>query len=294
MNHLLIEYSGNKIRILQVDSQKIVFLDQLEFVDSDFFYLEPKINFKKINEFSDLLVAHLKKNNLFADSLKLVLDSRLAYISCIPIDYSDEPENINSSLIWELSNFYPESYKNFKINFQKINAGSEDLAILGNTLVIAYHKNIAEVTRRISEISSLKINSINFDLFTAGNYICNNLGFKDFVSVGCKKDRVDLSFYVKGKISFFMPLFIKEDFQNMIIPEMKRVLSLPGFEDLNQICFYGDESTINIFNLFETFSSKYNTQITDPFMHFKLDPVFLEDRIDRLQSFSFTPLFGLL
>lgn len=294
MSNLLVEYSGNKIRILQVDSEKITFIDQLEFVDSDFFYLEPKINFKKVNEFSDLLVTHLKKNNLFADSLKLVLDSRLAYINCIPIDYSDEVENINSSLIWELSNFYPESYKNFKINFQKINKESEELSILGNTLIIAYHKNIAEVTRRISEISSLKISSVNFDLFTAGNFITNNLGFNNFVSIGCKKERIDVTFYIKGKISFFMPLLVKEDFKNVILSEVKKVLSLPGYEEVGQICFYGDDSTINIFNYFESSTLKYKTQIADPFKKYNLDPVFLEDRIDKLQSYSFTPLFGQL
>lgn len=294
MNNLLIEYSGSKVRILQADSKRITFIDQLEFVDSDFFYLEPKINFKKVNEFSDMLAAHLKKNNLSADSLKLVLDSRLAYISCIPIDFSDEPENINSSLIWELSNFYPESYKNYKINFQKINTESDGISILGNTLVIACHKNIAEVTRRISEISKLKITSINFDLFTAGNYICNYLGLGSFVSVGCKRDRVDVSFYIKGKISFFLPLLIKEDFQNVLLNEVNKVLSLPGFEEVSEICFYGDETTVNVFNQFESFNNGYKLKITDPFEQYNLDPAFLEDRVDKLYSYSFTSLFGLM
>ena len=293
MNNLLFEYSGNKIRILRIDSDKIIFIDQLEFVDSDFFYLEPKINFKKVNEFSDLLVSHLKKNNLFADSIKFVLDSRLAYINCIPLDFKDEVENINSSLIWELSNFYPESYKNFKVNYQRINTNNGDLSLLGNTLIIAYHKNISEVTRRISELSSLKISNINFDIFTAGNFI-NKLNISNFVSVGCKKDRVDISFYLNGKISFFVPFFIKENQPMSILTEMRKILSLSGFEEVSDVFFYGDESTPNLFNFFESSKCKLNIHLTDPFRFYKLDSTLIEDRPDKLHSYSFAPLFGIM
>lgn len=293
MKNLLIEYSGNKIRILQVDSDKVIFIDQLEFVDSDFFYLEPKINFKKVNEFSDLLVSHLKKNNLIADCIKFVLDSRLAYINCIPLDFTDEVENINSSLIWELSNIYPDNYKNFKINYQKINSDNKEFSVFGNTLIIAYQKNIAEVTRRISEISSLNISSINFDIFTAGNYI-SKLKSLNFVSVGCKKDRTDISFYVNGKISFFIPLLTRDNQPNSVFSEIKTILSHAGFEDVLDIYFYGDDSTLNLFNYFVSLKTNYKSHLTNPFSLYNLDPAFLEDRNEKLNSYSFTPLFGVL
>ena len=293
MNHLLIEYSGTKIRLLQCNSERVIYLDQLEFVDSGFFYLEPKVNSKKVSEFTELLVSHLRKHNIIADAIKLVLDSRLAYISCIPLDYTDEEENINSSLIWELSNIYPENYKNFKINFQKINQGNEELVSLGNTLVIAYHKNIAEVTRRISEVSSLKISGVNFDVFTAGNYITKN-HTKNFVSVGVKNNRIDISFYINGAISFFLPINIKEGNYDTVLSELREMLHVQGYEEIKSIFIYGESSAQAFYNFLVKAKLKQKISLADPFNIYKPDSLFLENRSDKLNSYSFTSVFGLL
>lgn len=293
MNNLIIEYSGSKIRILQANAERVIFIDQLEFIDSGFFYLEPKINNKKVSEFTELLISHLKKRNIIADSLTLVLDSKLAYINCIPIDFSDEAENINTSLIWELSSYYPDTYKGFKINYQKINPGNEELAFLGNALVIAYHKNIAEVTRRISEVSSLKINSVNFDVFTAGKYVNKHIK-NNFITAGIKKERVDVTFYLNGSISYFMPLNVKDNNFDTVIKELLKLKSHPGFEEISDVYVYGEDSVQVFKNSMDGFKSGLNTVITDPFAVYKPDPLLLENRHDKLMPYSFTPLFGLL
>lgn len=293
MNNILIEYSGTKIRLLQHNSERVIFLDQLEFVDSGFFYLEPKVNSKKVGEFTELLVSHLHKHNIIANAIKLVLDSRLAYISCIPLEFSDELENINSSLIWELSNFYPENYKNFKINFQKINQDNDELAYLGNTLIVAYNKNIAEVIRRISEVSSLRVSGVNFDIFTAGNFISKNY-VKNFVSVGVKNNRVDLSFYIKGAVSFFLPVNIKEGNFEEVLDELKKMLPIPGYEEINNVYVYGESSAKVFYSLLEKENLKQKISLADPFELYKPDSLFLENRPDKLHSFSFTSVFGLL
>ncbi len=293
MNNLLIEYSGTKIRLLQFNSERVIYLDQLEFVDSGFFYLEPKVNSKKVSEFTELLVSHLRKHNIIADAIKLVLDSRLAYISCIPLEFSDEAENINSSLIWELSNFYPENYKNFKINFQKINQDNEELTFLGNTLIIAYHKNIAEVTRRISEVSSLKISGVNFDVFTAGSFISKNYA-KNFVSICVRNDRVDMSFYINGAVSFFMPVNVRESNFDVVLEELKKILLLPGYEEIKDIFLYGEDKAQALYSFLEKAKLKHKISLADPFEIYKPDSLFLENRSDKLQSHSFTSVFGLL
>lgn len=293
MNNLIIEYSGSKIRILQANAERVIFIDQLEFIDSGFFYLEPKINNKKVSEFTELLISHLRKRNIIADSMTLVLDSKLAYINCIPIDFSDEAENINTSLIWELSSYYPDTYKGFKINYQKINPDNEELAFLGNALVIAYHKNIAEVTRRISEVSSLKINSVNFDVFTAGKFVNKHIR-NNFITAGIKKERVDVMFYLNGSISYFMPLNIKDNNFDTAVKELLKLKSHPGFEEISDVYVYGEDSVQVFKNSLDSFKSNLNTVITDPFDVFKPDPLLTENRHDKLLPHSFTPLFGLL
>ena len=278
--------------MLQMENNNVKFIDQLEFVDARYFYLEPKINHKKINEVTELILNNLKRNNLFTDNIKFVLDSRLAYISCIPLDYSDEVENINSSLIWEISNYFPESYKNYKVTYQKINQDNKDLEYLGNTLIIAYHKNIAEITRRISEISSLKISNINFDIFSAGNYL-SNLSQRNFAVLGCKKDRLDLSVYLNGKLSFFLPVYLKDNAKDILQTEIYKTLKLTGFEEVNDLFIYGDIVCPKMLNLLEELQWKHKIYLTDPFTEYSVDKNFFEDRMEELNSFSFTPLFGL-
>lgn len=275
-----------------MDNNTVKFLDQFEFVDARYFYLEPKINHKKISEVTELILNNLKRNNLFTDNIKFVLDSRLAYISCIPLDYSDEVENINSSLIWEMSNFFPENYKNYKVTYQKIIHSNKELDHLGNTLIIAYHKNIAEITRRISEISSLKISNINFDVFTAGSYL-THLSRKNFAVIGCKKDRLDLSVYLNGKISFFLPIYLRDNTKEILQTEVYKVLKLSGYEEISDIFVYGDDVCPKIISLLNEFHWKYKVHLTDPFKDYSIDASLLEDRVEQLNSFSFTPLFGL-
>lgn len=279
--------------MLQIENNAVKFADQLEFVDARYFYLEPKINLKKINEVTELIINNLKRNNIFTDNIKFVLDSRLAYISCIPLDYTDEVENINSSLIWEVSNFFPENYKNYKVTYQKITRGNSELDHLGNTLIIAYHKNIAEITKRISEISSLKISNINFDVFAAGAYI-TQMTNGNFAALGCKKDRLDLSVYLNGKISFFLPVYVKDNAKDILHSEIYRILKLTGYEEIQDIYLYGDDVCPKTLNLLDGFNWKHKCILTDPFNDYSVDYSLLFDgRTEPLNSFSFTPLFGL-
>jgi len=278
--------------MLQVENNTVKFIDQFEFVDARYFYLEPKINHKKISEVTGLILNNLKRNNLFTDNIKFVLDSRLAYISCIPLDYSDEVENINSSLIWEISNYFPENYKNYKVTYQKINHENKDLDHLGNTLIIAYHKNIAEITRRISEISSLKISNINFDVFTAGAYLTLQ-SQKNFAVIGCKKDRLDLSVYLDGKLSFFLPVYLRDNVKDILQNEIYKILKLSGYEEISNVFIYGDSVCPNVLNIIDEFRWKYKLSLTDPFKDFSVDSSLLDDRVEPLSSYSFTPLFGL-
>ncbi len=292
MSDLYIEYSGNCIRMLQVENNSVKFADQLEYVDARYFYLEPKINHKKINEVSELILNNLKRNNIFTDNIKFVLDSRLAYISCIPLDYTDEVENINSSLIWEVSNFFPENYKNYKVTYQRIVHENKELDHLGNTLIIAYHKNIAEITKRISEISSLKISNINFDVFSACSYI-SQISPRNFAALGCKKDRLDLSVYINGKISFFLPVYVKDNIKDVLQTEIYRILKLNGYEEVQDIFLYGDDVCPKILNLLEGFNWKFKYNLTDPFNDYSAEALIYDGRVEPLKPFSFTSLFGL-
>lgn len=179
------------------------------------------------------------------------------------------------------------------MNYQKLNRSNEDLAFLGNTLMIAYHKNIAEVTRRIAAVSSLKISSVNFDVFSAGKFVLNNFN-KDFVSAGIKSNRIDLLFYLNGELTYFMPLNVKDGSYTPAVNEMHEILKNPGLEDISNIYLYGEDTVHAFKNALEKVKSKYSVCITDPFAVFKPDSMLLENRPDKLVSHSFTPLSGLL
>lgn len=288
MNKLIIGYTGKYVRFLLLDNgRKIRFIDQQEYIDAGIFFLEPKINHKRITELAGIITAVLKKNNISAVSASLVLDSKLAYLNMIPVDFTDEIENINSSLIWELSNFYPDTYKNFKISYQKIEANKDEYFYLGNTLIIAYHKNIAEITRRISELSSIRFTGINFDNFTAGRYFIRN-DESDFILLGLKEGRTEISHYLNGSIRNYTGIFNHGENDN-VFSETEGLLKLPGFNEIKKIFIYGEEDSVK--NAEKIKAEYKEIIICDPFKNFSLPEQFAG--ASDIKPYSFTSLFGL-
>jgi hypothetical protein len=290
LGRVAVQYSGKHIRILEIsDKKSIKYIDQFDYLDSSIFFLEPKLNPKRISELSDLLISNMRKNSVYTDAIELILDSRLAFISVIPVDFSDEIDNTNSTLIWELSNFFPESYKNFKITYQKLQNTGNKYGTLGNTLLVAYHKQIAEITRRLSELTSIKFNKINFDVFTAGLYF-QNACTGDFICIGCKNDKTDISFYIGNKIRYFTSLYMKEKQSGYYYEEISHILNLPDFSDISSIFVYGEEPAVSIFGYLNENRQKRQVLMPDPFINTEFDNPY--DKLKNLQSFSFIPLFG--
>jgi hypothetical protein len=291
LGRVAIQYSGKNIRILEISEKKsIKYIDQLDYLDSSVFFLEPKLNHKRISELSDLLITNMKKNSVYTDAIEFILDSRLAYISVIPVDFSDEIDNTNSTLIWELSNFFPESYKNYKITYQKLKNSEDKPGTFGNTLLVAYHKQIAEITRRLSELTSIKFSKINFDIFTAGLYF-QNTGISDFICIGCKNDKTDISFYKGNKINYFSGLYMKEKPSGYYYDEINRILNLAEFSEISNIYVYGEESAVSIYGYLSDNMQKRQVSMPDPFLNVNFDNPY--DKIKNLPSFSFVPLFGI-
>ncbi|MCU0373149.1 MAG: hypothetical protein MUE56_07890 [Ignavibacteria bacterium] len=292
MGRVVIQYCGKHIRILEVSEKKTVkYIDQFDYLDSAIFFLEPKLNHKRISELSELLISGMRKNSVYTDTIEFILDTRLAYISVIPVDFSDEIDNTNSTLIWELSNFFPESYKNFKITYQKLQNGAENAETFGNTLLVAYHKQIAEITRRLSELTSIKFSKINFDVFAAGLYFQNS-GVRDFICIGCKNDKTDISFYKENKIRYFTSLYLKEKPSGYYYEEINGILNLPEFSGISSIFVYGEEAAISIFGKLDESMPKRRVLMPDPFSDVTFDNPY--DKLKNLHSFSFIPLFGIV
>lgn len=289
MNKIIIGYTGKHIKFLLVENGKRVsFVDQQEYADANIFFLEPKINHKRITELSSIISTVFRKNNFHFDTAGLVLDSRLAYMSMIPVDFTDEAENINSSLIWELSNFYPDTYKNFKISYQRIDSNKDEYAYLGNTLIIAYHKNIAEITRRLSELTGIKFTGINFDNFAAGKYFLGK-SEKDFILLGLKQEKTDIMHYLNGEIRNYTGLY-KNNETKFGSGEIENILKIPGFSGINKVFIYGEESAVQYG---EKINAEYKqTVIENPFSNLSAEGI-LQDNVS-IVPYSFTPLFGLV
>lgn len=289
MNKIIIGYTGKHIKFLLVENgKKVSFVDQQEYADANIFFLEPKINHKRITELSSIISTVFRKNNFNFDTAGLVLDSRLAYMSMIPVDFTDEAENINSSLIWELSNFYPDTYKNFKISYQRIDSNKDEYAYLGNTLIIAYHKNIAEITRRLSELTGIKFTGINFDNFAAGKYFLGK-SEKDFILLGLKQEKTDIMHYLNGEIRNYTGLY-KNNETKFGSGEIENILKIPGFSGINKVFIYGEESAVQYG---EKINAEYKqTVIENPFSNLSAEGI-LQDNVSII-PYSFTPLFGLV
>ena len=114
------------------------------------------------------------------------------------------------------------------------------------------------------------------------------------MSVCVRNDRVDITFYINGAVAFFMPVNVRENNYDAVLEELKKMLHLPGFEEIKNIFLYGEEQASAFLSFLENGKLKHKINLADPFELYKPDSLFLENRSDKLHSFSFTSVFGLL
>lgn len=245
-------FSDNKVRVLQLSEIK-------EIISKD--EIPVSLNFKEdisgikdyeelSKEFSDSLfkiTGHSKNGFLSAGVL---IDTQQTFINVLPVDFNDEQKNINSHILWELSNYFPDTYKNFNMKYYRLNDNfiSENI---GRILLIAIDKLRLEFLKNICNAGRIKINSIEIDQFAVEKFLKENytkeLPDKNVLIIGCKNSRLDFSLIVNEKLKYYdFEIFSGEDFGNLLIKEINLFNFVYNNQKVDKIFLYGEEITNKI------------------------------------------------
>jgi hypothetical protein len=300
VNTLIISFSGKQIHLLEITEKKeIVFFDSLyaEYNINDNLILE-RFNDTLVFSYSELINRSIKGRKYNDARIGLLLNTNLAFINVLPLDYSHPDETIRSNIIWDLSIYFPEHYKEFSVNYSRIKRNFYSPNI-SESLVVALHKVKMEFIKSIFEFCNLNLQIVDLDHFAAEKCIrilhSNEFSTGPGLIIGFKKDRIDLSI-IDEKNLFYYDYIItgSKGYKNSTVSTLKKIYENNLDSVFKNIYLYGDTNLTSIqSSVSEVFSDK-EVKIPNPlplFNHTAISKV-----IDNFENegYKYLPLFGLV
>ncbi len=254
MENISIGFSENVLRVLKVnDSRQITFKDEVDLgfnINDDSYFRKNKD--EAIDLFSEKFNG-LSISDESSDCIAGVLiETSQTFLNVLPVEFSDDKSNINSHILWELSHYFPENYKDFIVKYYRLNnnffSGNID-----EILLIALDKNKIDIIKNLCNGSGIKIRNIEIDQFAVEKCIKKNypddIRDLNILLIGCKSSRLDFSLISKSKIKYY-------DFQNTERTNIRQATARQMnffetvFSDINigKIFLYGEEKSIFVKN----------------------------------------------
>ena len=254
MRSLNIEFSNNLVRVLQLNKSKEIILNEeieLGFNIDDVNYI--KKNKKEAvsifsEKFSEL---NLNETNT-EENACVLLNTSQSFLNVIPVDFNEEKNNIDSHILWDLSNYFPDTYKDYIIKYYRLNNNYLNEKI-DEVLLIAVDKNRVDVIKNLCNGIGFKIVNIDIDQFAVEKCLKENYSGEfteqNILLIGFKDSRIDFSLISKGKIRYY-------DFQNpgkanfkiLIEKQIEFLTSVFSEIKIEQAFIYGTEKSINVQN----------------------------------------------
>jgi len=248
-----------------------------------------------ISETGDLIYNILQENNVQPDRIGVLFDTTQSFLNVIPIDYKEETSSIHSQILWELSNYFPDNYKDFKISYHKLNHNSYTGQVK-DTLIIAVNKSKINLIKKIFSVCNLKIHLTDIDQFASVKCIreiCKEeLTNNQILAVGCKKNRIDLSIIDEKSLIYYDYLV----FENYKFQEsLRRTIEKLGSMEIrfNRMFLYGDDCTKNVYDFLKLNYKECEVEFSDPFKELGSAIEIKEDIDSESNGFKYTPLVGL-
>ncbi|TRZ63972.1 hypothetical protein D4R20_03380 [bacterium] len=301
MRHLSIGISNNFLRLLEINGSgeiSFVFESDLGFT-SDELFTHGRRNGILAEEAGRVINALIKEYDFYNNNICLSIDTNQFFLSVIPIEYNESKEAINSNILWEISNYFPDSYKNFKINYFKLLYGTKSDSV-HNTLIIAIHNKKIEVIKKISEFCGIKFSRIDSDHFSAEKYFrkiyyetpSDNI----IIVTGCKNNRIDCSVLDKrGLLHYEYILYNGRSINDSVSVFADNITTLRNKMDINKAFFYGDEMTTSVLKLFSEKIKDLEIKLSDPFIELPLSSDLKRNDVEtENDGYKFAPLCGQL
>lgn len=288
MNTLSLEFSENFLRILRLnDLGEVVFKDEI-----DLGFNMNDDNLRK-NRDEIVLLFTEKLSFLFKDETGLIneadvlIDTSQTFLNVFPLDFQEDQRSINSHILWELSNYFPDNYKEFNIKYYRFNNKYLSEGI-DEVLLIAVDKNKIEFIKALCNGSGIKIKSVDIDQFVVEKCVKKiypaEFKNKTFLLVGCKNSRLDFSLIADGKIKYYDYDNIGiSNFKILFAKQMNFFKSMFNKDHSGKIFLYGDRNAEVIKDFLNEEFESLTSVLIDPFVK--------TGSAENLSKYS--PLYGL-
>lgn len=298
-----IGFSGSKIYFTELSGTgEIVKAENIESVKVDFDFEDElgkyKSSQKDLTNISSEISTYIAKRNLEVTSAGLTISSSQAFIITLPVDFTEGKQTINSRIYWELSNYFPDNYNDFLVNTYRLNNVLPS-KLSDDFLVIAVPKNTIEFVKRIFKISSIELNIVDIDHFSAENTLRHslkeNIAGCNLLLTGIKNGRVDYGYLQKGKYKYYTYSRYNNEteFNLSLIRKLSGLINnelISGKVD--GIYFYGDEIKEDTLSALEK-NNIGPVRLLNPFENLSASDVLLKNSSLRKNLYSFAPGCGV-
>jgi len=298
LEKLVLSFSDEYIRAIGINNlNEIILIEEVASIidfGKDISYY--KNNTTILSEISQLISSILNTDISKIKKTGVVIDSAQAFLNIIPVDSNDDEKTVNSQIMWEISNYFPETYNDFNIKCLRLSnhkySGNIDEALL-----IAIDKFKIDFCRKVCAELRLNLKAVEIDHFAAEKVLSD--AYKEKISanvllIGFKNERIDLSVVNKGKIRYYE--YINKDdneYHERFIHTLKNLpLNIPDL-NLKDIFIYGGDLTVNIDDSVMEIFKNVPVTVIDPFYKIKLSRELLSEKSGDKNLHRFTPLCGL-
>jgi hypothetical protein len=300
INTLVLHFTGYDIRAYMLnDTKELLFYDSVPVEFSLGAYPVFENNEEKIlNNFTDSLNTLVKVKNLTFERCTVLLDSSFVFMMVIPVDFSEDPHAINSHIKWELSNYFPQYYKDFKVNFYKFKSDTLP-GNIKNTLIIGVHSEKYEFIKSILNSAKININFIDIDHFSAEKALRNlypdDFALKPVIIVGAKKSRLDFSVIDKNDLYYFDYVCFDEfNITKRFSVSFEKLLSQSYPSSPVKMFIYGDSGQDKILQIMESEYPDINVEFANPLNFFNHSAISSDNFNFKFESCKFTPAAGAI
>lgn len=285
------------IRFLETSKEnKISFASSI----SDNFELENLFRKNKladtyIDKAAELINKVIEESKTSSGQSRLLIDTNKCFANVIPIDFSEKKEKLNSNILWDLSNYFPECYKEFKISYHKLLSDSYS-NLVKDTLIIGILNSILDALKKLSQLLNTKITSIDIEHFAAEKYFraIRKSMFRDenIMVIGSKKNRFDFSI-INDSGCLYYDYFIPreqnfhDNFSKVYVGIDKKYRNL----QINNIYLYGDETAANSYIIINDLSEKSRVFLSNPFYEVGITEKVNTEIVS--EGYKYIPLCGL-
>lgn len=283
LNNLNLEFSGNILRALQLnDSKEIVLKKEIPLS----FNLNEEVHSRKnrddlIEEFEESVRGIINGDEQETVTAGILIGTSQTFLNVMPVDFNEDAGSISSHILWELSNYYPDSYKEFTIKYFRLNNNYISDKI-DDVLLIAISNSRLEFIKSLCDACDITIKNVEIDHFAVEKclkeFFQSEIKNKKALVIGSKSGRLDFSIIADGQMKYYdYEITERSDLRNLLVRQINIMNS--NMFNIEKFFLYGDDKTGRVKNFLEE--------------QFHEIPVSIISHSGKKEDSGFAPLYGL-